>query len=114
MKPYDCTRWLERKSSEAIAYYNDARRADWVTTSEDEVETALTRIGRQPKASSAVPQWLSEVRAQPPTFPYVIFYYEYEDHVWVASVYHTSREPDTWMRSDYRKRIGDSNGRPTA
>lgn len=30
-------------------------------------------------------------------FPHVIFYYEYDDHVWVAAVYHSSREPDAWM-----------------
>ena len=69
------------------------------------MEAAIARIGRQPKASAPHGNGYRKCVFSR-RFPYVIFYYEYADYVWVASVYHTSREPDAWMD---RTPEGDAN-----
>jgi toxin ParE1/3/4 len=111
MKPVRLHSLARAEIREAITYYNDARDGlgdDF----RDEVETAIARIGRQPKACPPHGNGYRKCVLSR-RFPYVIFYYEYEDHVWVATVYHTSREPETWMDRTPEKN-GDSNGQPTA
>jgi plasmid stabilization system protein ParE len=111
MKPVRLHSLARAEIREAIAYYNDARD-ELGDDFRDVVETAIARIGRQPKASTPYGNGYRKCVFSR-RFPYVIFYYEYEDHVWVATVYHTSREPDTWMDRVPEKN-GDSNGQPTA
>lgn len=62
---------------------------------ESKVETTLNLIARQPKAFSPYPGGYRKCYLGKP-FSYSIFYVEYDDHVWVAAVYHASREPDGW------------------
>jgi len=62
---------------------------------EDKVEETLRLIARQPKAFSPYPGGYRKCYLGK-RFSYSIFYREYDDHVWVAAVYHTSREPDAW------------------
>lgn len=95
----------QQEIREAVDYYNGAREGLGDDFAE-EVEAAIDRIGRQPKASSPYGNGYRKCVFSK-RFPYVIFYYEYEDHVWVATVHHSSREPDTWM--DRTPENGDSN-----
>jgi plasmid stabilization system protein ParE len=82
------------EAEEAIAYLNEERDGlgdeFW-----DELEEALEHIRRHPKAFSPYTggyrKYLMGKR-----FTYQIFYVEYETYVWVASVYHARRQPDTW------------------
>ena len=95
MKPVRLHSAAQAEIIEAVAFYNDARDGLGDAFA-DEVEAALGRIGRQPKAHSLYRDGYRKCKLSK-RFPYVIFYYEYDDHVWVASVYHGHREPDTWM-----------------
>jgi plasmid stabilization system protein ParE len=79
---------------EAVDYY-DAAREGLGDDFADAVEAAIARIGSQPRAGAPHKNGYRKVRVSK-RFPYMIFYYEYADHVWVASVYHGSREPDAW------------------
>lgn len=95
MKPVRLHSLAQTEIRAAIAYYNDAH--DGLGDEfRNEVETAITRIGSQPKASSPYGNGYRKC-AFSRRFPYVIFYREYEDHVWIATVHHASRDPDTWM-----------------
>ena len=95
MKPVLLHSLAQQEIREAVEYYNDARDGLGDEFA-DEVEAAIARIGRQPKASAPYGNGYRKCVFSK-RFPYVIFYVEYEDHVWVTSVHHTSREPDTWM-----------------
>lgn len=110
MKPVRIHSLARAEVREAVEFYNDARGGlgdDFA----NELEAALARIGRQPKASAPYGNGYRKCVFSR-RFPYVIFYYEYEDHVWVASVFHTSREPDSWM--DRAPENGDTHEQPTA
>jgi plasmid stabilization system protein ParE len=80
---------------DAIAYLNGKRDGSG-DEFRDELETAIGQIRRNPKAfspySGGYRKYLMGKR-----FPYQIFYFEYDSHVWIAAVHHASREPDTWM-----------------
>jgi toxin ParE1/3/4 len=105
MKPVRLHSLAQAEIREAVAYYNEARDGLGDEFA-DEVEVAVARIGRQPKASSPYGNGYRKCVFSR-RFPYVIFYYEYEAYVWIATVYHASREPDTWM--DRTPENGDSN-----
>lgn len=83
-----------REIRESIAFYNGERdgQGDWFR---EVVEDSLAIIGRRPKAFSPYPGGYRKY-VLPRPFPYSIFYVEYDDHVWIAAVYHASREPDAW------------------
>jgi toxin ParE1/3/4 len=80
---------------DAIAYLNN-QRDGLGDEFRDELEKALGRIRRNPGAYSP---YLGGYRKYlvGKTFPYQIFYFEYETYVWVAAIHHAKRKPDTWM-----------------
>jgi toxin ParE1/3/4 len=95
MKPVLLHSLAQAEIRDAVAYYNDARDGlgdDFA----DAVEAATARIGRQPNSGAPYKNGYRKCRVSK-RFPYMMFYFEYPDHVWVATVYHGSREPDTWM-----------------
>lgn len=59
---------------------------------EDKLEETLLLISHQPKAFSPYPGGYRKCYLGK-RFSYSVFYREYDDHVWVAAVYHSSREP---------------------
>lgn len=59
------------------------------------VEAGVGLIGKQPKAFSPYRKGYRKFLVD--GFPYLIFYAEFDEFVWVAAVHHSSREPDTWM-----------------
>ncbi|HXD89245.1 MAG TPA: type II toxin-antitoxin system RelE/ParE family toxin [Urbifossiella sp.] len=96
MKPVVVHSLAAREIRESIDYYNGVRdgMGDKFSTV---VERALKNIGRSPKASSPYPGGYRKFVLRRP-FPYCIFYLQYEDRVWIAAVYHSSREPDGWKK----------------
>ena len=95
MKPARLHSLAQAEIRAAVEFYNDARDGLGDEFA-DEVEAAIGRIERQPKAASPYRNGYRKCVAGK-RFPYVIFYLEYADHVWIATVYHSSREPDGWM-----------------
>jgi len=63
----------------------------------DEVEKALARIAENPGAGSPYKRTDYRFRLVQ-RFPYVIYYLELEESIWVAAVAHGSRRPDYWRR----------------
>jgi toxin ParE1/3/4 len=67
----------------------------------DALETAYAHLGRQPASGS--PRYAHELnipglRFWPLTrFPYLVFYFEHDDHVDVWRVLHGKRDIPTWM-----------------
>ena len=95
MKPARLHSLARAEIRAAVAFYNDARDGLGDEFA-DAVEEAIDRIERQPKAGSPHRNGYRKRRVSN-RFPHTIFYYEYDDYVWIASVYHGSREPDAWM-----------------
>lgn len=95
MKPVLLHALARAEIRESVAFYNDARDGlgDEFAV---EVEEAIVRIGQQPRAGAPYKRGYRKCRVSK-RFPFMVFYYEYPDHVWVATVFHGSREPDAWM-----------------
>ena len=90
MKPIEVDPGAEDEVREAIAYL-ESRRAGLGDQFEAEIRTAFDLIARQPRAFSPYRKYVV------PGFSYVIYYADLDDHVWVAAVPHTSRQPDYWI-----------------
>jgi plasmid stabilization system protein ParE len=110
MKPARLHSLAQAEIREAVAYYNDAR-SELGDDFADAVQAAIARIESQPKAGASYKNGYRKCRVSK-RFPYMIFYFEYPDHVWVATVYHGSREPDSWMGRTPEN--GNSNEESTA
>lgn len=94
MKPVRLHSMATQEVRDGIAFYND-RRPGLGDEFADAVEAAVAFIGRQPKAKPVYKQnYRKFVLSE---FPYLIFYRELDDHVWVSAVHHASRAPDQWM-----------------
>ncbi|MBA4188695.1 MAG: type II toxin-antitoxin system RelE/ParE family toxin [Planctomycetaceae bacterium] len=94
MKPVRLSNGAAAEIDEAAAYFNDARPG-FGDEFEAAVEAALDLIGKQPRAFS--PYHSGYRKFVLGRYRHLIFYREYDAHVWVAAVHHASREPDTWM-----------------
>jgi toxin ParE1/3/4 len=81
---------------EAVAYYEQRNRGlglDLLSV----VKESVFRIRQNPKLGARyknTPLRHMVVRR----FPYVLFYREYEDIIWIAAVAHGKRRPDYWRR----------------
>ena len=60
------------------------------------VRSRLNTIAADPRRFAVVYRDVRE--ADLPGFPYVIYYVARPSHVWVLSVFHTSRNPIIWKR----------------
>lgn len=94
MKPVVIGSAAGEEIEEGVAFYN-GRRPGKGDEFRDVVEAAVAVIGRRPRASS--PYGRRYRKKVLSGFPYSIFYAEYPAYIWVAAVYHSSREPDAWM-----------------
>jgi toxin ParE1/3/4 len=64
---------------------------------QDEVELATSRIQENPKLGA--PYKKSEFRfTLVRRFPFVIYYCEFEESLWIAAIAHERRRPSYWMK----------------
>ena len=61
----------------------------------DSLEDALARIAARPQ-SFAVHESTGARKCVMPRFPYLIFFLERRENLWVVAVAHASRHPDYW------------------
>jgi toxin ParE1/3/4 len=109
MKAVRLSRYATLEIERGVKHYNDARPG-LGDEFRDEVESLIDLIGKQPKAFTPYGRGYRKCVVR--RFPYSIFYLEYDDHVWIAAVYHSSRKPDAWMNRSPEN--GDTNGQPAA
>ncbi|MEW6349377.1 MAG: type II toxin-antitoxin system RelE/ParE family toxin [Thermodesulfobacteriota bacterium] len=96
MKPVIIHGQAKVELSEAIAFY-EHRQSGLGQALQKEVERVVQAIQRHPKSSP--PYKDTGFRHQPVRrFPYVIFYVELTDTIWIAAVAHQKRRPDYWRR----------------
>lgn len=95
MKPVVLDSEAAKELRDAIAFYN-RRREGLGDRFSDEVEATLDVIERRPRAQSIHTEDFRKRRVPKP-FPYTVYFVEYDDHVWIAAVYHDKRKPDAWM-----------------
>jgi plasmid stabilization system protein ParE len=94
MKPVVLHSIAAAEIEDAVAYYNGVREG-FGDEFRDRVEAAIRLIGSQPKAFSPCSGgYRRYVLGRP--FPHSIFFIEYDDRVWVATVYDSRRKPDQW------------------
>jgi toxin ParE1/3/4 len=84
------------EAKEAISFLNN-QRDGFGDEFRDELEKAIERIRRSPKAYSPYRAGYRKYLMEKKRFPYQIFYFEYPTHLWIAAIYHAKREPDKWM-----------------
>ena len=67
-----------------------------------QVSESLDRIARTPRASPTYMQTRAR-KCLVARFPYMVFFVEFEDLIWVVAIAHARREPGYW-----RERLNDS------
>lgn len=80
----------------AIAYYEDQKVGLGLDLL-SEVEQALGKIQKNPKVG-ALYKTVSLRRYILQRFPFLIFYTEFEDFIWVVAIAHGKRRPGYWKR----------------
>ncbi len=95
MKPAEFHPDAAEEAREAAAYYEDIR-AGLGADFQAELNAALTRIRDNPLLYVAEE---GTIRVCPlRRFPYLIFYEDLTDRVWIAAVGHHRRRPGYWAR----------------
>lgn len=96
MKPVIIHRQAKAELDEAIAFYEQEKPGLGLEL-QSAVERAIGTIQERPQLGS--PYKASEFRPYVVRrFPYIIFYAELEEAVWVVAVAHGKRRPDYWRR----------------
>jgi toxin ParE1/3/4 len=81
---------------EAIGYY-EQQRAGLGLDLQSEVQQAVRKIQENPQAGS--PYKTTEFRHYVvQRFPYVVYYIELEEAIWVMAIAHGKRRPGYWRR----------------
>ena len=96
MKPVIIDRRARAELDQAIAWY-EKQRSGLGLDFHAEVEKALARIEENPAGGSPYKNTDYRFRLVR-RFPFVIYYLELDDSVWVAAIAHASRRPDYWRR----------------
>jgi toxin ParE1/3/4 len=80
----------------AVAYYEGERAGLGLEfLAEVEAEVALIRRNPKLRGRCQATEFRKSVLRR---FPYVIFYREREETIWIAAVAHAKRRPGYWMR----------------
>lgn len=96
MKPVIIHRKARAELDEAIAYY-EQQRAGLGLALQSAVEQVTRRIQQNPQIGA--PYKTTELRHYIlQRFPYVIFYAELEEAIWVVAIAHGRRRPDYWRK----------------
>lgn len=88
------SRFAEAEFEDAIGVYN-AQRDGRGDRFRDAVRATVTLLRNHPKIGT--PYRGVYRKRLVPNFPYLIFYAEYPDYIWIQSVYHASQQPDSWL-----------------
>lgn len=81
---------------EAIAYY-EQQRAGLGLALQSSIQQAIGRIQQNPQIGA--PYKTTEFRHYVvQRFPYIVFYAELEDVIWIVAIAHGKRRPDYWRR----------------
>ena len=96
MKPALYHRDAAAELEEAVAYYEERNRGlglDFLTV----VNDTVLGIRQNPELGARYKNTrLRHLVVR--RFPYVLFYREYDDVIWIAAVAHGRRRPDYWTR----------------
>ncbi|HZF02119.1 MAG TPA: type II toxin-antitoxin system RelE/ParE family toxin [Methylomirabilota bacterium] len=94
MKPVNVHSAARRELAEAMAWY-DERCAGLGLDLLDEFQKAAAKLKRHPEFCPRYKR--TNFRKQKlERFPYLIFFLELPDCVWIAAIAHGAREPDYW------------------
>lgn len=96
MKPVIIHSEAIEELDEAVAYYEDQKAGlglDFLL----EVEQALDKIQQNPNLG-AVYKVIGIRRYVIQRFPFLVFYAELEECIWVVAIAHGKRRPDYWRR----------------
>lgn len=96
MKPLGFHSEAEEELEAAIAYY-DSQRAGLGREFQTIIEEATQRIQENPQLYGVYEDTDFRVCVVK-RFPYLLFYQELEDRIWIAAVAHQKRRPDYWIR----------------
>lgn len=96
MKPVIIHSEAREELDRAIAYYQEQKAGlglDFLS----EVEQALGKIQQNPNLGESYK--VSELRRYViQRFPFLIFYAEFQEFIWVVAIAHGRRRPDYWRR----------------
>ncbi len=96
MKPIIIHGKARAELDEAIAYY-EQQKAGLGLALQSAIEQAIGRIQQNPQIGA--PYKTTEFRHYVvQRFPYVVFYAELEEPIWIVAIAHGKRRPDYWRR----------------
>ncbi|MBV9123258.1 MAG: type II toxin-antitoxin system RelE/ParE family toxin [Planctomycetes bacterium] len=96
MKPVVIHRLARAELDEAMAFYERQQRGLGLDL-QTEIQQAITHIQANPGLGS--PYKATDFRYWVlRRFPYVLYYADLEDALWVVAIAHGSRRPDYWKR----------------
>jgi toxin ParE1/3/4 len=94
VKPLILHREAQEELDEAMAFY-ESRRIGLGTAFLAAIEGASMRLQRNPRQHACYKN--TEYRkCVVPGFPYVVYYLELAQAIWIGAIAHTSRRPDYW------------------
>jgi toxin ParE1/3/4 len=96
MKPVIFDREAKAELDDAIGWYND-KQEELGLDLQDEVEKAVARIKRDPGIGARYRN--TDFRFyRVKRFPYLLYYLELENAIWIAAVAHERRRPGYWRK----------------
>jgi toxin ParE1/3/4 len=96
MKQVRFPRSARAELEQAVDCY-ERRRSGLGLDLQAEVETAVRRIEQNPQGGAPYKNTRFRYRVVQ-RFPYVVFYRDLEDAIWIVAVAHGKRRPDYWSR----------------
>ncbi len=96
MKPVKLNGLARAELDKAMAWYNEKQPGVGLELLDD-VLSALDKVARDPGIGA---NYGTKGRRfyRLMRFPYLLYYTELPDHVWVAAIAHERRRPDYWKR----------------
>lgn len=98
MKPVIIHTEAIREFDNAIAYY-EAQKVGLGLDLLSEVEQVLGNIQQNPNLGTQ--HTIAQVRRYVlQRFPYLVFYVEFEEFIWIIAIAHGRRKPDYWKKRE--------------
>lgn len=96
MKPVIIHNEAKQELDSAIAYY-EVRQVGLGLDFLSDVEQAISRIQQNPNVGEKY-KITGFRRYVMQRFPYLVFYVEFEDFIWVVAIAHGKRKPNYWKK----------------